>query len=74
MNIHFWEKGSGVILYNGSETSKSDLNLNSKTTRYYKAWSYNSTDNNWSILFASCNATTDNNNAPAHYMQTPTNC
>jgi hypothetical protein len=68
-----WDKGSGIMIYNGTEISTSDPNLSPETTIYYQAWSYNSTDNNYSILYASCNATTDGNNAPDLNIQNPTN-
>ncbi|MHA1290371.1 MAG: PKD domain-containing protein, partial [Candidatus Thorarchaeota archaeon] len=53
-----WNRGEGTLIYNGTGTSYSDTGLNSNTTYYYRAWSYNATDNIYSTAFSSDNATT----------------
>jgi hypothetical protein len=57
-----WDVGDHNLLYNGSGTSTSQSGLSPGTKRYYKAWSWNSTDSVWGSGVTS-NATTNNNNA-----------
>ena len=68
-----WDKGSGIELYNGTGITTSDQNLSQETSRFYQAWSYNSTYNTWTILYAYCNATTNDNIPPTHSIQNLTN-
>lgn len=43
-----WDPGGHNLLYNGSAQSTSDTGLDPGTHHYYKAWSWNNTDNCWS--------------------------
>jgi len=44
-----WIRGNGKELYNGSGNSTSHTGLNSGKTYYYSAWSWNSTEEHWSL-------------------------
>jgi parallel beta-helix repeat protein len=48
----------GVTVYNASNSSFTDTNLNLATRYYYRAWSWNSTFGVWSVTYASTQATT----------------
>jgi parallel beta-helix repeat protein len=48
----------GVTIYNGTNSSVSVTGLSSGTLYYFRAWSWNSTLNVWSITYASAQATT----------------
>jgi len=54
-----WSKGSGTEVYNDTGTSKTDSSLSSGTTYYYQAWSYNASNNSYSVTPATSSATTD---------------
>lgn len=49
----------GSDIYNSTGSSTSDSSLSSSTTYYYRAWSWNSTGELWSLTYASSSATTD---------------
>ena len=53
-----WTRGEGTELYNNSNESTSHTGLSAETTRYYQAWSWNSTEELWSTSYASDYATT----------------
>lgn len=67
-----WNIGDHNLLYNGSYQSTSHPGLNPGTTYYYKAWSWNFTDNVWSNG-SNVNATTNYNNAPSIGIVSPNN-
>ena len=67
-----WNRGEGTELYNGTAESTSHSGLNPGMTRYYQAWSWNSTDNVWSSL-SSDSATTNSNTAPTFSSVNPSN-
>ncbi|MGF3585323.1 MAG: hypothetical protein ACQXXD_06370 [Thermoplasmatota archaeon] len=69
--IEIWNRGEGTSLYNGTDTSYSHTNLSFNTQYFYQAWSYNETDNIYSLTYASDNATTDANQPP--YMPSDPN-
>ncbi len=66
-----WNRGDHNTLYNGTLETTTQTNLQPSTTRHYKAWSYNNTDNTWSAG-ATDSETTDLNNLPAQSSETPT--
>jgi hypothetical protein len=68
-----WFRGEGEFLYNDSGTSYSHENLNYNTRYYYKAWSYNETDNVWNETASVDNALTDPNNLPIIENKSPSN-
>ncbi|MHA1287577.1 MAG: PKD domain-containing protein, partial [Candidatus Thorarchaeota archaeon] len=68
-----WNRGDETELYNNTGTSTSQSGLNPGTTRYYQAWSYNTTDGTWSSSYATGHDTTDSNTAPAFGSESPTN-
>jgi len=49
----------GTNVYNNTGSSYTDSSLSAGTKYYYRAWSYNSTGNDWSSSYASDTATTD---------------
>ena len=53
-----WTRGSGTLVDNVTGESLED-SVSAGTTYYYQAWSYNSSNNSYSILYASDSATTD---------------
>jgi PKD repeat protein len=59
-----WSMGEGNLLYNGSDTVVSHSGISPGTTCFYQAWSYNVTDNVFSLSFAEANDTTFDNHAP----------
>lgn len=67
-----WNIGDHTVLYNGTNQTATQQNLTPGTTRYYKAWSYNSTDDVWSNA-ETINVTTDYNNAPVIFSPNPEN-
>jgi PGF-pre-PGF domain-containing protein len=52
-----WTRGSGTEVYNGTSTSYGD-SVSSATTYYYQAWSYNESNNSYSVTYASDSDTT----------------
>jgi parallel beta-helix repeat protein len=52
----------GITVYNDTGSSYSDSSLSASTTYYYRAWSWNSSDEIWSANFASAQATTQGSN------------
>ncbi|MBS3802530.1 MAG: hypothetical protein KGY65_07265, partial [Candidatus Thermoplasmatota archaeon] len=68
-----WELGSGVLVYNGTDQKIIDNNLSSKETYYYQAWSYNETDNVYSLNSTSGQQTTHLNHPPEITSVTPLN-
>ena len=67
-----WDPGDHTDLYNGTGESTSHTSLDPGTTYYYKAWSWNGTDNVWSTGSTN-NSTTDSNNAPIISFEFPSN-
>ena len=67
-----WNRGEGIMLYNGSAETKSHFGLSAHTMYYYQAWSYNETDCLWSNTYAADNTTTLNN-PPSYGIPTPSN-
>lgn len=59
-----WQRDTESSVYNGTDESKIHSNLSKGTTYYYQAWSYNSTDNIYSMTPASASATTDSASSP----------
>lgn len=68
-----WNRGDETELYNNTGTSTSQSGLNPGTTRYYQAWSYNTTDGTWSSSYAAGHDTTDSNTAPSFGSESPSN-
>jgi hypothetical protein len=68
-----WNQGEGNFIYNGSDSSTLHDGLGPNTTRYYQAWSWNSTDNIWSSSYSTCNASTFENNPPEIFDPNPIN-
>ncbi len=68
-----WVRGEHTSIYNGSGESFPHTGLNEGTTYYYKAWSWNSTDNEWSSSGVKDNATTAANDPPILSDETPAN-
>jgi len=68
--IENWEKGNGTELYNNTGTSFVNDNLSSNTQYYYRAWSWDSTDNIWSENSALTSNSTANI-LPVVYDETP---
>ena len=68
-----WSRGAGNLLYNGTGTSYNHQNLNDGTQYYYQAWGWNSTDNTYSSIYLSDNATTVNNLVSTLSGETPSN-
>jgi hypothetical protein len=56
--------GDGYLAYNGTGTYFDDTELDPNTEYLYQAWSYNATDNVYSLLFAFDVNTTDENTPP----------
>lgn len=54
-----WTRGSGTLVGSVTGESLEDSGLSAGTEYYYQAWSYNSGNNSYSILYASDSATTD---------------
>lgn len=67
-----WDVGDHNLLCNGSAETTSQSGLSPGTTRYYKAWSWNSTYSVWSSG-ATASATTNNNTAPSFGSLSPSN-
>ena len=53
-----WQRGSGNQIYNGTLEYYNHTSLSGSTTYYYQLWSYNSTENLYSIYNASRSDTT----------------
>jgi len=68
-----WSRGQGTLVYNGSEESIVDTDLSAGTTFYYRAWSFNSSDNVFSTSFASTQNTTEINHPVVFSSVTPAN-
>ena len=56
-----WAIGTGNFIHNGTGTSYNHQNLKDGTQYYYQAWGWNSTDNTYSAIYMSDDATTVNN-------------
>ena len=67
-----WNIGDHTGLYNGSAESTLHTELSPETTIYYKAWSWNETDNSWSSGSTS-SATTSSNSPPSVGAPSPLN-
>ncbi len=61
----------GTTVYNGTASTYSDTSLTEGTTYYYRAWSYNATDNEYSSSYVS--ATSTANNIPMISGESPSN-
>jgi len=59
-----WGRGTGNELYNGTGSSYQHTGLSKNTQYYYRAWSYNETDNVYSSSNVSATNTTLDNSAP----------
>ena len=64
-NVTSWNRGEGILIYNGTGTFTTDTGLNPLTTYYYQAWSYsewtyNPTVHQWSDDYVSSSNTTLN--------------
>jgi len=59
-NTDSWARDKGALLYNGTNINVNHSDLSCDTTVYYQAWSWNGTDNVWSVSNVSKNATTSN--------------
>jgi len=53
-----WIRGSGDVIYNGTESSCIDNDLNPETTYYYQAWTWNETNRLYSLQNISTSMTT----------------
>lgn len=67
-----WIRGEGEFLFNDSTNSCQHKELDSETTYYYQAWSYNTTDNTWSTVATDQN-TTLINQPPSFTNPSPAN-
>ncbi len=72
-NLSSWAKGEGDILFNAIGSNMIHENLSFNTIYYYQIWSYNSTDDVWSVGFNNSNATTDSNTVPNTTLINPEN-
>jgi parallel beta-helix repeat protein len=68
-----WERGNGTMIYDGTGELYSHTGLDSATTYYYQAWSYNATSGLWNETYVSDNATTGANQAPDFGNPNPLN-
>lgn len=55
-----WAFGEATQLYNGTGSDAIHSGLSEGTTRYYQLWSYNATDNEYSVTYLSGNETSNN--------------
>ena len=67
-----WDRGDHIYLYNDSTSSVSHSGLDPSSTWFYKAWSWNSTDNVWGLGNTTSN-TTEDNIAPNYGTPDPAN-
>lgn len=67
-----WSRGAESIVYNGTGSNTVHNGLDPHKTYYYQAWSYNSTDNEFSTSYASDDGTTYNTEANAPTNEHPT--
>ncbi len=67
-----WDVGDHTLLLNTTLEMVNQTGLSPNTERFYKAWSYNITDQAWS-LGSTTSATTNSNNPPTLGTPTPTN-
>jgi hypothetical protein len=70
-NAEDWSIGTGIEIYNGSDSSYSDTNLIEGTQYFYQAWSWNNTDLVYSITYDEANDTTPTNQAPVLSFEVP---
>ena len=63
----------GTNIYNGTGSTKQDTGLSPGAHWYYSVWSYNKTDNTYSVSYAQANTSTIGNNAPTYGTPNPTN-
>jgi len=66
-----WSRGVGTEIYNDTGTSYQHTGLDSGIKSFYQAWSYNETDNTYSLLYAKANDTTANNQVPSQSNEDP---
>jgi hypothetical protein len=62
--IEHWARNAGTEIYNSTGTSYEHTGLSPSTTYYYQAWSWNETDQTFSVLNVSGNDTTTVNSLP----------
>jgi len=62
----------GTFLYNDTGDSTSAPGLASGTIYWFRAWSWNDTDNVWSTISSTTSATTDSNQIPTQTDENPT--
>ncbi len=68
-----WERGQGIEIYNGTSTFFNHCDLTENTTYHYQAWSWNNTDNCWSVDESNISNTTLSNQAPMILNENPDN-
>jgi len=66
-----WSRGRGIEIYKDKGTSYQHMGLDDGIQYFYQAWSYNETDNTYSILYANANDTTANNKIPLQSNEDP---
>jgi len=72
-NVSTWNRGEGIMVYNGTKNTIIDQSLNPGTTYYYQIWGYNTTDQIHSLNSTYANATTMNNHPVFCSQPNPTN-
>ena len=70
--ISSWDRGSGVELYNSTGTYLNHTNLNSHSIHFYQFYSWNQTDNKYSIAEINVQSSTLNT-PPEIYQELPVN-
>ena len=68
-----WLRGAGIEIYNNKGTSYQHTGLDNGIQYFYQAWSYNETDNTYSLLYSKANDTTTNNQVPLQSNEKPLN-
>ena len=73
LNSYPTGRTDGTNIYNGTGTSYSHTGLNPNEHWFYSAWSWNTTDSDWSYTNLSADTTTLANTAPSYGTPSPTN-
>ena len=68
-----WTRGEGIVIYNNTDEIFLHTGLNHNTVYYYLAWSYNVTDNVFSISSIGSNNSTSSNSIPLLSGESPSN-
>jgi len=71
--VTVWARGAGTMIYNDTGTAKSDTGLDADTHYYYQAWSYNATQNVYSITNDSVDNMTQITSSLSVSLPFPTN-